>query len=438
MRPPKSGTADPRSRRGFEPARDAVLLSEQGGRGLPWLTLGMRLPQVLAPLGVLTWVATTTGSAWTAALASAAVCLGSAVCGILTALWAGNRRRQWGLLALALLQGVIMWRLPLAPVETLPLSAEATTVFIPFFLAGATLVPAGLACRLRWSMVLEQRRRTDLFPAAMRHESLNETMSVVVGAALTGVLAVTLGADTVLRVSAVLSVATAGAFLAHPTARLRQSALPVSLLDRSEDTGRARRLTAHRLRQCILLGCTALAALVGAIQGCLVVFALSLDIVASVGGLYAFLGLTAALAAVLTVSWSVRVRPWNLWVLVATVALLSSMMLSAPSGALGFAAVLGLMGLCTGPCLMCLFDLAASVTPRAMYLGLVSRMTAAISAGTAPGLVLSGYFGVYYDYISAALVPVAMSMLLMACALLYIYTWRRSSLSRRGTRAGAR
>lgn len=421
----------------FGLARDVVALGRQGGPALPWLTLGMRLPQVLAPLGVLTWVATTTGSAWTAALTSAAVCLGSAACGILMATLATTRWRQGGLLALALLQGIVMWRLPLAHLEALSDPAGSAAMSVPFFLAGLTLVPAGLACRLRWSMVLEHRRRTDLFHAAMRHESINESLSVVLGAALTGLLAVTLGPDAVLRVSAVLSVAMMGAFLLHPTARLRKSTLPVTLLDRSEDTVRARRVTAHRLRQWLLLGCGALAALVGAIQGCLVVFAVSLDIVTSVGALYAFLGLTAVLAAIATVSvsWAARVSPWNLWVFFATVALLASMMLSAPSGALGFAAVLALIGLSTGPCLVCLYALAAHVAHRKMYLGLVSRMTSAVSAGTAAGLVLSGYFGVYYDYISAALVAVAMSVLLMTCSLLYTYTWRRSALSRREDRA---
>ena len=58
-------------------------------------------------------------------------------------------------------------------------------------------------------------------------------------------------------------------------------------------------------------------------------------------------------------------------------------------------------------------------------------MASAMGAGTAGGLVLSAYFGVYYDYISAALVPVAMAVLLLGCALLYTYAWRRSALSRR-------
>jgi hypothetical protein len=76
-----------------------------------------------------------------------------------------------------------------------------------------------------------------------------------------------------------------------------------------------------------------------------------------------------------------------------------------------------------------LFGLAAYVAPENMYMGLVSHMTAATSAGTALGLVLSAYFGVRYDYISAALVPVAMALIPLASSLTFIFMWRRSPLS---------
>ena len=147
------------------------------------------------------------------------------------------------------------------------------------------------------------------------------------------------------------------------------------------------------------------------------------------GALYAFLGLTSAIAAVVTVSWRTRVRPWNLWILYSTAALLASMMLSTPSGAFGFAVVLALIGLCIGPSLLCLYGLAAYAAPEDMYSGLVSRMTAATSAGMALGLVLSAYFGVRYDYISAALVPVSVALIPLAGSLVFIYIWRRSPLS---------
>lgn len=409
--------------------RDAKVLNGMGGRGLTRITLALRLPQVLAPLGVVTWIATQTASPWTAALASAAVCLGSAVCGIIMTFFANAPWRQWGLAVLALVQGTVMWLLPLAPIESVLTGIESVGMFLPFFLAGLSLAPQGLACRIRWNSLLEHRKRADLLPLAMRMESVSEAMSVVTGAAITGLIAITAGPQTVLRVSAVLSVVMVIVFMLHPSARFKQPVLTMSLRQGSERLAQAQRWSAQRLRTMLVVGCGGLGALLGAVQGCLVVFVVSVDIVPSVGALYAFLGLTSAIAAVVTVSWRTRVMPWNLWVLYATAALLTSMMLSTPSGAPGFAVVLALIGLPIGPSLLCLFGLAAYVAPENMYMGLVSRMTAATAAGMALGLVLSAYFGVRYDYISAALVPVAMALIPLASSLTFIYVWRRSPLS---------
>ncbi|MEX3509140.1 hypothetical protein VVR84_06300 [Kocuria carniphila] len=409
--------------------RDVQVLNGLGGRGLTWITLALRLPQVLAPLGVITWVATQTASPWAAALSSAAVCLGSALCGVLMTFFVNVPWRQWGMVVLALLQGMVMWLLPLAPIESVPTGIDSLGMFLPFFFAGLSLAPQGLVCRIRWNSLLEHRQRADLLPTAMRAESVSEAMSVVTGAAITGLIATTAGPQTVLRVSAVLSVVMITIFMLHPSARLKQPVLTVSLRDSSERLQQARRWSAQRLRSMLVVGCGGLGALLGAIQGCLVVFAVSVDIVPSMGALYAFLGLTSAIAAVVTVSWRTRVRPWNLWILYSTAALLASMMLSTPSGAFGFAVVLALVGLCIGPSLLCLYGLAAYAAPEDMYIGLVSRMTAATSAGMALGLVLSAYFGVRYDYISAALVPVSVALIPLAGSLVFIYIWRRSPLS---------
>lgn len=409
--------------------RDVKVLNGLGGYGLTWINLALRLPQVLAPLGVITWVATQTASPWPAALSSAAVCLGSALCGILMTFFVNVPWRQWGMVVLALVQGLVMWFLPLAPIDSAPTGVGSLSMFLPFFLAGMSLAPQGLVCRIRWNSLLEHRKRADLMPTAMRTESVSEAMSVVTGAAITGLIATTAGPQTVLRVSAVLSVVMVVIFMAHPSARIKQPVLAVSLRDSSERLLQARRWSAQRLRTMLVVGCGGLGALLGAIQGCLVVFAVSVDIVPSVGALYAFLGLTSAVAAVVTVSWRTRVKPWNLWILYSTAALLASMMLSTPSGAFGFAVVLALIGLCIGPSLLCLFGLAAYVAPEDMYMGLVSRMTAATSAGMALGLVLSAFSGVRYDYISAALVPVAMALIPLAGSLVFMYIWRRSPLS---------
>ena len=60
-------------------------------RRLGAITLLLRLPQVMAPLGLLTLVAVSSSSAWTAALSSASLCLGIAVSGVGVAALANAR-----------------------------------------------------------------------------------------------------------------------------------------------------------------------------------------------------------------------------------------------------------------------------------------------------------------------------------------------------------
>lgn len=62
-------------------------------RGLGAITMLLRLPQVMAPLGLLTLVAVSSSSAWTAALSSASLCLGIAVSGVGVAALANARWR---------------------------------------------------------------------------------------------------------------------------------------------------------------------------------------------------------------------------------------------------------------------------------------------------------------------------------------------------------
>lgn len=413
-----------------ELGRDAHALREVGGPVLLWILLLLRLPQVMAPLGVLTWVASITGSVWTAAMSAAAMCAGSAVCGMVVVMFARVTWRQWGLLVLAVAQGVAMWLLPGVPLTPVPLSLGNVSAFLPFLAVGLSLAPMGLACRVRWSSLVRHAGRTDLFPAAMRQESVSEALAVLGGAGLTGLLAFATGEESVLRCSALLSVGMCVLFLVHPSARVKQVVPEAPVHDGADHEAQARRWSALRLRRQLTMGSTGLGALLGAIQGCLVVYAVSLDTAASLGALYAVLGLAAAIAAVLVLRSAPRSRPWNLWVLYATATLLASMMLSVPSGVLGFTVVLGLMGLCAGPSLISSFGLVGHVAPGGMFMGQISRMSSAIAVGTALGLVLSAYLGVRYSYISAALVPVVMAIFHMACALMFMYSWRRSTLSR--------
>lgn len=425
-------------------------------RRLSAITLLLRLPQVMSPLGVLTTVAYSTSSAWSAGLSSAALCLGMAVCAVGLALFSNVRWLQWALIGMALIQGGVMWQLSRVNVSTVPVSWEAVSAFLPFFIAGLSLAPMGLAARLRWASVLAGQGRLQAFSTAMRRESVNEALATVLGAALTGLLAVLLGPSTVLQVSAVLSVVMMVVFVAHRSARYPQANVPVHLfwhdltgLSSAGSTAQdsvvlqgsdmfdepsarraasAPRITTARLRLGLLYGIAALNALLGAVQGCLAVYTVSLDSVETMGAIYALLGVGAAVGSILAVRFRHHITASNLMVLAGTGALLTSMLLSAPSGTFGYTGVLMLVGLFSGPSLLCLHSCAGQVGVTKGFMGLVAQMSVVSNVSTAVGLIICAHLGAHRDYMSAAMVPVAAAMLLLGTALFFSHTRRRSTV----------
>ncbi|WP_235586613.1 hypothetical protein [Kocuria rhizophila] len=395
-------------------------------RQLSAITLLLRLPQLMAPLGVLTWLAVTSSSAWAAALGSAALCAGMAVCATGMAVFATVRWRLWILAAVAVIQCAFMWQLSRVDITTVTPSRDGVQEFLPFFIAGLSLAPMGLAARLRWASVCEGEDRPQAFGAAMRRESVNEALATVLGAALTGLLAVVTGPSSVLQVSAVLSVVFMALFVLHPSARHPQANMPVNLWFRGSWSWHREQAAVFRLRHSVLFGIAALNALLGAAQGCLAVYSVSLDTVESMGVMYALLGFGAAVGSSLAVRFRHRITASNTWVLVATGALLTTMLLSGPSGTVGYAMVLMTVGFFSGPCLLAIHSCAGQVDMAHGYMGLVALMNVATGAATAIGLIVCTYLGVYFDYMTAAMIPVAAAMLLLGSALVFSHGLRRA------------
>ncbi len=248
----------------------------------------------------------------------AELCLGMAVCAVGMALFSNVRWRQWALAGIALIQGGVMWQLSRVDVSTVPVSWGAVSAFVPFFIAGLSLAPMGLAARLRWASVLEGQGRLEAFSSAMRRESVNEALATVLGAALTGLLAVVIGPSSVLKVSATLSLVTIALFVAHRSSRYPQANVPVHLLRVDRSVPPAPRTTTFRLRHGLLYGIGALNALLGAVQGCLAVYSVSLDSVETMGAIYALLGFGAAVGSSLAVRFRHRITASNMMVLSGT------------------------------------------------------------------------------------------------------------------------
>ncbi|MUN61788.1 hypothetical protein GMA12_01235 [Kocuria sediminis] len=413
------------------PLADSRELAAVSGALYPVLTLLVRLPQTMVPLGVLTTVALISGSPALGTLCAGAVTLGSAVCGLAMGAAASWRGRQLGLVLLTLANPVAVWWLVrLLPGASAAPDPNPVRLVLPCLLAGLVLPQMGVVCRLRWWSLLGRDDRQDLFDTALRHESVMDSLATVLAAVVTGLVAVTLGPAAVLALSAALTLAGTTVFLLHCSARLprrliRFRAPAAAGLTRA---ARLRRRRTAQLRLLPVAGMGALGALLGSILGSVVVFAISVDAVISVAWLYAVTGLTSAVAAVFASARTEELRLWNRWVGAASGAVLASMLLTVPDDSVGMVLALALAGLTTGPCLVAVYELARLVAPSSRVTALTTVMTAAMSVGLTVGLVLSGWLGETWGYRTAALVPVGSAALLLAGALGFVHRWRRTLL----------
>ncbi|OLT10667.1 hypothetical protein BJF77_07945 [Kocuria sp. CNJ-770] len=413
------------------PLADSRELAAVSGALYPVLTLLVRLPQTMVPLGVLTTVALISGSPALGTLCAGAVTLGSAVCGLAMGAAASWRGRQLGLVLLTLANPVAVWWLVrLLPGASAAAEPDPVRLVLPCLLAGLVLPQMGVVCRLRWWSLLGRDDRQDLFDTALRHESVMDSLATVLAAVVTGLVAVTLGPAAVLALSAALTLAGTTVFLLHCSARLPRRLLRFRAPAAAGLT-RAARLRRRRIAQLRLLpvvGMGTLGALLGSILGSVVVFAISVDAVVSVAWLYAVTGLTSAVAAVFASARTEELRLWNRWVGAASGAVLASMLLTVPDDSVGMVLALAVAGLTTGPCLVAVYELARLVAPSSRVTALTTVMTAAMSVGMTVGLVLSGWFGETWGYRTAALVPVGSAALLLAGALGFVHRWRRTLL----------
>ncbi|MFI7483202.1 hypothetical protein ACH9EU_12420 [Kocuria sp. M1R5S2] len=416
------------------PLADPRELAAVSGALYPVLTLLVRLPQTMVPLGVLTTVALVSGSPALGALCAGAVTLGSSVCGLGMGAAASYRRRQAGLVLVALANPVVIWWLVgLLPERSAAGDPDAVGLVLPCLLTGLVLPQMGVVCRLRWWSLLEHHRREDLADTALRYESIMDSLATVLAAAVTGLVAVTLGPLAVLALGAALTLVGSGAILLHRSARL-PPALIRFLPDSPRPPTRAARQRRRRARVVWLLpvaGMGALGSLLGSILGSVVVFATSVDAVVSVSWMYAVTGLTSTAAAVFAAARARDVRRWNRWVVASAGAVLASMLLSLPDDSVGMVVVLAIAGLTTGPSLVAVYEIARLVAPSARVTVLTTVMTAAMGLGLTVGLVLSGWWGESWGYRSAALLPVGSAAVLLATALAFVHRWRR-----RGPAAG--
>lgn len=404
-------------------AGDYPRLHEVVSRWYLVLTLIVRLPSVILPLTVLTYVTAVSGHEMWGAICAGSVHLGQAV-SVLALLRDGSiRRRQWVLLLHTVAHVAVICWLVVRFAEQARTAPEQPWPWLLCLLAGLSAPQLGNATRMRWSTILEKHRRIDLVLPSMRHDAVMDAIALVLGALIVGVLAVTLGPLLGIMAAAGLLVLCTTALLLHPTADfLTPAAADPGSVAAAPVLNRAmrRRLrTQRRMRLLPVIGGGCIGLMLGSIQMCLVYFTASVEAIETIGAQFAALGLLAGIAAVLAAGARPR-RPWNLWIIFGALTMIATLMMSLPARPSGMVVTLAIMGAAIGHTLVAVFSTVPLITPRSEVGRLTAATSVLIQLGMGLGVALAGIIGDQAGYETAVLMPVLAAAALLATAFLFM------------------
>lgn len=388
----------------------------------PWMALAMaaRAPYAMIPLGTMTAITVSTGSIATGGLASGLVAAASAVAGPLIGRAADRSGQR---LVLTILTPINALALSLLLVAALS-SWDGPLLWAICLLTGGSAVPVGSFTRARW---VELARDPKDLGTALSYESTVDELSFVLGPALVGIAASTAFSAAPLAIAAAL-VAMAGIPFAVTTPRRERDR--AGLTDRSADAAAARRVPArtvtgeipavgsvppeapfaehpapasvadaapapsiHRVLLAVLpaiVVMVCIGAFFGSVQAGTTERADMLGAAGSAGIVYAFMGLTSALTALLvvllpdsvTLAARVLIGGAGMAAFVALTALMSTLTTTG--------ATLMLAGLFIGPTMVTAFSLTERRTPPGGTGVAMTSMQSSVTVGQAAGASLGG------------------------------------------------
>lgn len=397
-----------------------------------WMALAMaaRAPYAMIPLGTMTAITVSTGSIATGGLASGLVAAASAVAGPLIGRAADRSGQRRVLTILTPLNALALGLLLLAALQ----AWDGPLLWAICLLTGGTAVPVGSFTRARW---VELARDPKDLGTALSYESTVDELSFVLGPALVGIAASTAFSAAPLAIAAAL-VALAGIPFALTTPRSEHAGVGASAgvgaAERTAD-GTAAATAPHRvstrtvtgempaigsvpsdapfadhhtpapvsastpapsIKRVLLAVLPAIVVMVcigtffGSVQAGTTERADLLGAAGSAGIVYAFMGLTSALTALLVVllpdSVTLAAR-----VLVGGAGMAVFIALTAFMGSLTMTGVtLMIAGLFIGPTMVTAFSLTERRTPPGGTGVAMTSMQSSVTVGQAAGASLGG------------------------------------------------
>lgn len=394
----------------------------------PWMALAIaaRAPYAMIPLGTMTAITVSTGSIATGGLASGLVAAATAVAGPLIGRAADRTGQRLVLSILTPINAIALALLLVAALQ----AWDGPLLWAICLLTGSSAVPVGSFTRARW---VELARDPKDLGTALSYESTVDELSFVLGPALVGIAASTAFSAAPLAIAAAL-VAAAGIPFALTAPRREAAPAPVGTPQTASagataDAAPARRssrtltgdlpaigavpseapLSEHpvpasvadaapapSIQRVLLAVLPAIVVMVcigaffGSVQAGTTERADVLGAAGSAGIVYAFMGLTSALTALLVVlvpeSVSLAAR-----VLVGGAGMALFIALTAFMGTLTTTgAMLMLAGLFIGPTMVTAFSLTERRTPPGGTGVAMTSMQSSVTVGQAAGASLGG------------------------------------------------
>jgi len=396
---------------------DRPLIRQTGWAYWPIAFLA-RLPFAMMIVGVITDVATETGSVALAGLASAALGVGNVIAGPII----GDLVDRFGQRRVVLPLGIVNGLLLIAFVLVVRLAPAEALILVAGFAIGATSAQASAMSRSRLMGIIERRmgpaRRARSYSGMMSYESAADEIAFVIGPFLVGALASYAASWLPLAVAGALSLVVVSVFALHPTATIsaiaedRNARVPITAL-----------LTPRIL--VVVAGTFAVGMFFGATLTSVTAFAQEHGDGSEGGLLYGFMGLGSGVLALAVALLPVRFRLSWRWLLFAAMLVAASVGYAVARDFVGVTVALLILGLGVGPALVTLFSLAGQRAPKGRVATVMTSVGGALTLAQALTSAVTGGIAEAHSAATAMLVPLVATSLLLVLGVLNLLLSRR-------------
>jgi MFS family permease len=365
-----------------------------------------RLPAAMVPLGVITLVASATGSFATAGATAAAFGVGCAVGGP----FVGGLADRFGQRPAGLFASLIN-AFALAAFAIGVLAGQSSLVItVLAAVAGLSTPQVGPLVRVRWVALLSKRKLNTAFS----YEGAADELSYMAGPALVGIIALLGGAWLPLLIAAGLTLLAAVPFALHHTAvpavsRTRVAvALPMAPL------------------ALLIVAMAGIGVIFGAAQTGVTAFAEESGIPSAAGLIYAALGVGSAVAGLATAWLPARWNSLTRYTGSAIALVLGCVALAfAPSTLAGVMLAMLAVGVVSAPYLIAIYALASDIIPATRAGAAMTLLGSGVVAGVALGAAVAGRLADTFGHAGAFAVPLVAAVISLGTAAIFRLTAAR-------------